>query len=80
MSAMLASSSSRLLSGQRKQPVEAPRLKPSAVTGSPATTLAGAAWSPSSARPSTASCAWTYARVFARAGVPPPAAVCIASS
>eukprot|EP00965_Chrysotila_dentata_P164631 5435176-Pleurochrysis_carterae.AAC.1 len=42
MPAMLASSSSRLLSGQRKRPVEAPRLKLSAVTGSPATTLAGA--------------------------------------
>eukprot|EP00965_Chrysotila_dentata_P023253 770761-Pleurochrysis_carterae.AAC.1 len=40
MSAMPARRSVRLLSGQRSRPVDAPRLKPSAVTGSPATTFA----------------------------------------
>eukprot|EP00965_Chrysotila_dentata_P010879 353879-Pleurochrysis_carterae.AAC.1 len=52
---------------------------PSATTGSPTTTLAGAAHSPSSARPSTASCACTCARVSRAAGVPPAAAVCTGS-
>eukprot|EP00965_Chrysotila_dentata_P079864 2633872-Pleurochrysis_carterae.AAC.1 len=74
MSAMLARRSVRLLSGQRSRPAVAPRLKPSVVTGSPATTFAGAAYSPSSARPCTTSCAWTYTREATRAGVPPTAA------
>eukprot|EP00965_Chrysotila_dentata_P184111 6079073-Pleurochrysis_carterae.AAC.1 len=77
---MLARSSVRFLPGHRRRPVAAPRLKPSAVTGSPATTFAGAACSPSSARPSTASCAWTWALESSRAGAPPTAAVCIGSS
>eukprot|EP00965_Chrysotila_dentata_P067715 2240767-Pleurochrysis_carterae.AAC.1 len=49
---------------------------PRATTGSPTTTLAGAACRPSSASPSTASCAWTCARDPRGAGLPPAAAVC----
>eukprot|EP00965_Chrysotila_dentata_P170857 5639479-Pleurochrysis_carterae.AAC.1 len=49
---------------------------PRATTGSPTTTLAGAACSPSSAMPSAASCACTCARVSGGAGRPPAAAVC----
>eukprot|EP00965_Chrysotila_dentata_P069848 2307363-Pleurochrysis_carterae.AAC.1 len=52
---------------------------PRATTGSPTTTLAGAACSPSSASPRTASCAWTCARVPCGEGVPPVAAVCAGS-
>eukprot|EP00965_Chrysotila_dentata_P061323 2032007-Pleurochrysis_carterae.AAC.1 len=52
---------------------------PSACTGSPTTTLAGAACSPSSARPRTASCACTCALVPGGAGAPPVADVCAGS-
>eukprot|EP00965_Chrysotila_dentata_P143140 4729673-Pleurochrysis_carterae.AAC.1 len=52
---------------------------PRATTGSPTTTFAGAACSPSSASPCTASCACTCARVPRGAGVPPAAAVCVGS-
>eukprot|EP00965_Chrysotila_dentata_P097591 3225230-Pleurochrysis_carterae.AAC.1 len=52
---------------------------PRATTGSPTTTLAGAACSPSSASPSTASRAWTCAREFGGAGSPPTALVCVGS-
>eukprot|EP00965_Chrysotila_dentata_P016573 549301-Pleurochrysis_carterae.AAC.1 len=67
--------SSRLPSGHRSRPSRTPRLRPSATTGSPTTTFAGAACRPSSFSPSTASCACTYARDPGGAGVPPPASV-----
>eukprot|EP00965_Chrysotila_dentata_P054729 1817299-Pleurochrysis_carterae.AAC.1 len=44
---------------------------PSAMTGSPTATFTGAARRPSSASPSTASCACTCARVCGGAGAPP---------
>eukprot|EP00965_Chrysotila_dentata_P261948 6214419-Pleurochrysis_carterae.AAC.3 len=78
-SAIAASSSVRFPSGQRSLSSCTPTLLPSAVTGSPTTTFAGAADSPSSRSPMTASFACTHARDAARAGAPPPAAVCTGS-
>eukprot|EP00965_Chrysotila_dentata_P243441 6205422-Pleurochrysis_carterae.AAC.1 len=54
-------------------------LKPNATAGSPTTTFAGAARRPSSARPSTASCACTFALVGGGAGSPLPACVYMGS-
>eukprot|EP00965_Chrysotila_dentata_P054035 1793516-Pleurochrysis_carterae.AAC.2 len=62
-----------------QQPFPLATLDPNAVTGSPTTTLAGAACSPNSASPATASCACTYTRVPGAAGSPPAAHVCTAS-
>eukprot|EP00965_Chrysotila_dentata_P007452 241753-Pleurochrysis_carterae.AAC.1 len=70
----------RLLFGQRRRPIVVPRLKPRAMTGSPATTFAGAAFRLSSARHKTASCACMQTREFSGAGVPPPATVWTGSS
>eukprot|EP00965_Chrysotila_dentata_P148579 4905742-Pleurochrysis_carterae.AAC.1 len=72
---MAARSSVRFPSGQRSLSAETLRLIPSAVTGSPTTTFAGAACKPSSRSPNTASFACTQARDVSRAWTPPPAAV-----
>eukprot|EP00965_Chrysotila_dentata_P067537 2235593-Pleurochrysis_carterae.AAC.1 len=60
---MEARSSSRLPVGHRMRPSARPTLMPSATTGSPTTTFAGAACRPSLASPRAASCACTCARV-----------------
>eukprot|EP00965_Chrysotila_dentata_P008157 266420-Pleurochrysis_carterae.AAC.1 len=74
-SAMVARISSLLPGGHRSRPSSTPRLMPSATTGSPTTTFAGAACRPSSFSPSTASCACTCARVPGGVGMPPLASV-----
>eukprot|EP00965_Chrysotila_dentata_P106216 3507754-Pleurochrysis_carterae.AAC.1 len=76
---MAARISSRLPPGHRRRPCTLPTFMPSAVTGSPTATFAGAARRPSSASPSTASCACTCARVCGGAGVPLSASVCLGS-
>eukprot|EP00965_Chrysotila_dentata_P176862 5841339-Pleurochrysis_carterae.AAC.1 len=76
ISAIAARSSSRFPSGTHSRPSSRRTLMPRATTGSPTTTLAGAAWRPISASPSAASCACTWARVSGGAGRPPAAAVC----
>eukprot|EP00965_Chrysotila_dentata_P085600 2823840-Pleurochrysis_carterae.AAC.2 len=76
---MAASSSARLPSGQRSLSSATHTLIPSAVTGSPTMTLAGAACRPSSRSPTTASFACMHARDVVRAGAPPLAVVWIGS-
>eukprot|EP00965_Chrysotila_dentata_P079992 2638372-Pleurochrysis_carterae.AAC.1 len=76
---MSASISARLPGGHRRTPSACETCSPRAVTGSPTTTFAGAAWSPNSARPSTAICACACALVPSAAGTPPPARVCTGS-
>eukprot|EP00965_Chrysotila_dentata_P186343 6152671-Pleurochrysis_carterae.AAC.1 len=56
--------------GQLRRPEAAMKLKPSDVTVSPTSTLAGAACSPSSAKARTVSCAWTSTRLDAGGRVP----------
>eukprot|EP00965_Chrysotila_dentata_P005661 186097-Pleurochrysis_carterae.AAC.1 len=68
-----------LFSGMHSVPPSAPTLNPSAVAGSPTTTFARAACKPSSARPSTASCACTWALVVGAAGRSPSACVWMGS-
>eukprot|EP00965_Chrysotila_dentata_P014637 484767-Pleurochrysis_carterae.AAC.2 len=70
-----ASMSARLPSGHRSVPFAHATCSPSEVTGSPPTTLAGTACSPTSRRHQTASCACTYTRVPGAASSPPPARV-----
>eukprot|EP00965_Chrysotila_dentata_P172434 5690084-Pleurochrysis_carterae.AAC.1 len=76
---MSASMSSRFAGGHRSARSAREICRPSAVTGSPTTTFAGAACSPTRASPATASCACTYARVPAPAGSLPAARVCTGS-
>eukprot|EP00965_Chrysotila_dentata_P151304 5000880-Pleurochrysis_carterae.AAC.1 len=64
---MSASMSSRFDGGYRSVCSARESCSPSAVTGSPTTTFAGAACSPTRASPTTASCACAYARVPASA-------------
>eukprot|EP00965_Chrysotila_dentata_P256025 6212410-Pleurochrysis_carterae.AAC.1 len=78
-SATAARSSARFPPGQRSRSPATPTLMPRAVTGSPTTIFAGAAWRPSSLSPSAASLACTHALDVARAGSPPPASVWMGS-
>eukprot|EP00965_Chrysotila_dentata_P029599 983997-Pleurochrysis_carterae.AAC.1 len=65
--------SARLPSGHRSTPPARATWKPSAVTGSPTTTFAGAACNPTAASPATANCACTCTLDPGAAGSPPPA-------
>ena len=71
-----ASMDARLSGGQSIRLAARSMRSPSPMTGSPATTLWGAASRPTSLSPATVSCACTYTRVLGLAAVPPSDRTC----